>query len=73
MGIYEPLEDANGRMHILGIYAVSKKLGGPLILKEFVDKLHEAGLSVSVDFPVSYFAGGEAGLHFENFSRWRCW
>ncbi len=64
MGIYEPLEDANDRMHILGIYAVSKKLGGPLILKEFVDKLHEAGLSVSVDFPVSYFAGGEAGLHF---------
>ena len=64
MGIYEPLPDANDRMHILGIYAISKKLGGPEIFKEFVNKLHEANLSVSVDFPVSYFAGTEAGLHF---------
>ena len=64
MGIYEPLEDANDRMHILGLYAVSQKLGGPLVFKEFVEKLHEANLSVSVDFPISYFASGDAGLHF---------
>ncbi len=64
MGIYEPMTDANDRMHILGIYAISKALGGPDVFRQFVEELHEANLSVSVDFPVSYFAAGESGLHF---------
>ena len=64
MGIYEPMEDANDRMHIQGIYAISKKLGGPEIFEKFVEGLHEADLSVSVDFPVAFFAAGESGLHF---------
>ena len=64
MGIYDPIEDANDRMHIRGIFGASAKLGGPDAVKKFVEELHKAGLSVSVDFPVAYFAAGDSGLHF---------
>ncbi|MBR3040786.1 MAG: alpha amylase C-terminal domain-containing protein [Lachnospiraceae bacterium] len=64
MGFYENAPASNDRMHILGIYGVSKALGGNEVFASFIEGLHEAGLFVSFDFPIAYFAGDSIGLHF---------
>ena len=64
ISVSEPFSDSMDRHHIRGIYSVSERLGGPKAFAEFVEMLHEAGLSVSLDFPVTYFAAGDSGLNF---------
>ncbi len=64
LGIFDPAEEAHDRQHIHGIYAVSERLGGPSVFASFVDEIHNAGLSISVDFPIAFFDAGEEGLHF---------
>jgi 1,4-alpha-glucan branching enzyme len=46
-----------------GFHAVDSRYGSPLELMKFVDKCHQAGLGVILDFVVVHFASDGFGLH----------
>ena len=64
ISLFEQTKDATDRFRQYGMYAVSALLGGPKTIREFVNALHEEGLSVSTDFNIAFFTGCEEGLHF---------
>ena len=64
LSLYEQMKDASDRFRQYGMFGISALLGGPKEVRAFTDALHAEGLSVSVDFSIAFFAGGENGLHF---------
>ena len=54
ISIWECDENEKDRLHIKGLYSVSARLGGPKAFAEFVDQLHAADLTVSLNLPFAY-------------------